>query len=90
MYMYSIRITRTKKRVSTEHQHTLGQDALTIAGLQEIVGEYLFEVEKDEYNQYVVTVYSWRLETDEEQNARIAKEEAYMVKYHKRQQARNK
>jgi hypothetical protein len=87
---YAITINRKKEVVNIPFTKTIEDGPLTVKQLAKIAGEHPFDVEQDNYDRYVVKVHATRLETDLEQAARVAKEEAYMVEYKRRKNNQTK
>jgi len=86
-YAYAIKINYEKQKVQTSHKALLPDKAINIEQLQEIVGHntFVFVAEDTNFSQDIYVCWnSYRDETDEEQAARIAKEESYMSEYKKR------
>jgi hypothetical protein len=81
--MYPIVIKREKQIVRFDEVVKIEDNGLTIAALQ-FVGEDRFTVFSDNYDGYIIRVQRTRLETDEERDARVSREEAYMAEYHRR------
>lgn len=90
-YAYAITINYGKQKIQTNHKALLPDGAMTVEQLKEIVGNnsFCFGTEDEHFwtNTYVYWT-SYRDETDEEQAARIAKEEAYMTEYNRRKKAK--
>lgn len=83
-YAYPITIELNKKAIAYDTQHEIDASSLTLDMLRPIVGTHRFTVKDADWSGYVITVHQSRLETDDEQAARIAKEQRYMDEYHKR------
>lgn len=84
-YMYPIKIKRKPQRIPFEKEIVLHRDILTLDLLRKHVGEKeRFSVYRDVCSEYTtLTVYSSRLETEEELKIRVKKEEKYMENYTK-------
>lgn len=86
MYYAPIKIEYGKKEVKETNLVSLPDGYLTIDQLKNMVGDnlFMFESVEDRYDAVdCVRIVTTRLETDEEQKARIAKEESYMENYRK-------
>lgn len=84
--MHPIKIDYKRKLLSNTVTVDLGQSGLTAKEIKEHVSINAFDIDRDGYNCYVLTIYNKRAETDEEFMARIKSEEAYMVEYKRRKQ----
>jgi hypothetical protein len=82
-YAYPITVHRSRLQVRFEDVKEFDSDFLTLADLQ-FVGEDSFYVNARDNGGYRITVSRSRLETVEERNSRVAKEESYMTEYLKR------
>lgn len=85
-YAYPITIKRKKQLISFDERHEIAPP-LTLELLAPIVEDNAFTIQEDDAqfsNSYILTVHKSRLETDEEQTARIDKEKRYMIEYKKR------
>jgi len=89
-YYAPIQIKRKPQTVHWQETKTYGQeDSLSLALLRPFVGPDCFDIEPNSYNGYDVTAYRTRPENREEVAARVAKEEAYMAEYRRRQALKN-
>lgn len=90
-YAYPIKINYNKEKIAEYHRVKLPDGGITVSLLKEIVGDNTFVISNEEEhfweNQFICWT-TYREETDEEQEVRIAKEEAYMVEYNKRKAIR--
>lgn len=90
-YAYPITINRKRKRINTQRR-VPKPESLTKAWIVEnCADDECFEVESGTFSdgEYVeitpcVVFYGSRLETNEEYQKRIAREEAYMAEYNRR------
>lgn len=90
-YAYPITINRKRKRINTQRR-VPKPESLTKAWIVEnCADDECFEVENGAYygsgdveTEPCVTFFGSRLETNEEYQKRIAREEAYMVEYNRR------
>ncbi len=82
-YMYPIEINRKRQTIAFQEIKELENDSLTLEDLQ-FVGDDCFSVEPGEFRGHIVIVSRNRLETDNEFETRIAREESYMTEYNKR------
>jgi hypothetical protein len=86
-YMYPIKIKREPQKISYSKQIELkNEGVLTLAELREYVTEdeefSINEKENSIYgNEYILSVWGKRMETDDEVKNRVAKEESYMKNY---------
>jgi hypothetical protein len=83
--MYPIKINKEPQRVSVNSQVDLGYDGeLTIADLlgHGVTESGSFSIQQEENScRLTLYIYNSRLETQEEVDARVKKEEAYMERY---------
>ncbi len=82
-YAYAIEIKRQNLPIRYDEIVEIEKDALTLADLG-FVGEAPFSVREKECGGYTVSVSRTRYETDDERDARVAREEAYMAEYNRR------
>ena len=83
-YMYPIQIKREPQIIEVKRKVDLEGDTLTLADLKEygVTEEDSFRIIEEENNRtYSLYIYSQRLETQDEVEARVAKEEQYMKNY---------
>lgn len=84
-YMYPIVIKREPQKVRYSKEIALGNSVLTLAKLREHVSEddifSIYQTDEGLYSKTMLCVDGERMETQEEANARVAKEEAYMKGY---------
>ena len=87
IYMYPIIIRREQQMVSNNKEFELGYDStLTLLQLRDfgVTDDKSFQIIEEENTQkYILYVYGKRLETQEEVNERVIKEESYMENYTK-------
>lgn len=89
--MYPIKIERLPQYILLEEYHVFPSNKFRLSDLN-FVGDRSFtieQIESDGSSGCVVTVERVRLETDLEVAARVAKEEAYMKEYNKRNKKNN-
>ena len=86
-YAYPIKIERERKTFTYYDTHEFNADELTVSDLQAIAGDNPFTVEREEECgvYYIIDVKKQRVESDEEYDKRIKKQEAYMAEYERRQ-----
>ena len=85
-YAYPISINRDNVEIRTEEVQHILSESLTLDMLQ-FVGTDEFFIESREWRDgggYIVTVMRVRRETDAERDARVVKQDAYMVEYNRR------
>ncbi|UYZ60067.1 hypothetical protein [Hymenobacter latericus] len=87
-FAYPIKINRSKEVIPATFTEYTDSTRLTLKELEPIVGANPFSVSEDT-SGYRIEVYATRLETDEEYNARISRQEAYMAEYNRRKQAKH-
>jgi len=91
-YAYPITIKRTPQTITMDETIPLKSEILTIELLQPLVGgdPFTFNVTENERGgpRYELTVTRTRIETAKELATRVAREEAYMDEYHRRQAVR--
>lgn len=81
MYMYPIKINRELEIVRYDKVFDLEELELSLDQLKQYVSnDETFTIDNDNYKIYV---YGKRFETNEEFEARVAKEEQYMINYTK-------
>lgn len=85
-YAYAIGIKRARQRIKYTDEIRIEKDTLTLAELAAIGDDEFAIIEHDwrEGGGYTFSVSRSRLETDEERDARVSREEAYMTEYNKR------
>ena len=89
-YAYPIKIKKARQTIHFDETKRLENDCLTLADLQ-FVGADDFSIclpDDDWATGYIVNVSRTRLETDEERNNRVQKEESYMAEYTRRHPAK--
>lgn len=87
-YAYPILIRRENLQVHFLEERLIESDRLTLADLQFAGADKFTVSEAEDQAGYLVSVSRSRLETDEERDLRVAREEAYMAEYRRRQAAR--
>lgn len=85
--MYPIRVDKKRQTIDFDETVFIDSNSLTLEALK-FVGEDAFSVHVDDYDGYKISVSRSRLESEEERDIRVAKEEAYMAEYRKRKLAR--
>ena len=83
-YAYPIKIDRKRQKIAFQENKTF-ENMLTLADLK-FVGNDPFSVDRDGHGYHEITVYRNRLETDQERDIRVAREESYMKEYNRRHQ----
>jgi len=86
MYHGKIKVERYRKKVKYKETHQLPNELFTLDTFRKYVSEdELFDIwPSDEYVDVLfIEVYKVRMETDEEMEKRIAKQEKYMENYHR-------
>jgi hypothetical protein len=89
-YAYPIVINYGREKIAKEHVQRIFQGLkMSLDDLKKIVGDNVFSLDYEHDSQYIIIEWNtYRDETDEEQAARIAKEEAYMLEYSKRKEVK--
>lgn len=88
MYMYPIKIKREPQKIYYTREIELEKECLTLAELRQynVTEDETFsigEVYEAQFPTPVLCISGWRVETTEEMNERVAKEEKYMENYAK-------
>ena len=87
-YAYPIKVNRRRQTIQFDETKRIESDSLILEDFK-FVGDDAFSISLPDdwggFNSgYIISVSRSRLETIEERNNRIAKEESYMVEYNKR------